>query len=157
MLESQPTTSALPDLDDSWLDATDRPQIVVNGPESPVEQIKVVLGALVVANQRKPTLFVQQGRLVRVVRDEWGRPFIQKVTSAWLRGYLMRTLRWVVREEPKGPKDGEPFYRDVLPPPLIVRDIYGHGDWPFPPPGDMRHRPTPNQASNGGLSDANQF
>jgi primase-polymerase (primpol)-like protein len=89
------------------------------------------LAALVRAQQKNPTIFVQSGRLKRISRDESKRPLLQTIGEAELTGALARSANYY---RLKKEKDG---YAQVpiTPPRDVVKDIlsFKSEEWPFPP------------------------
>jgi hypothetical protein len=73
-----------------------------------------------------PALFQRGDQLVRARVDEEGRPKIQVVSDAALRGRLAREIIWL-GPGMRGPK--------IIPPPdITVKDIQARSDWPGIPP-----------------------
>ena len=88
-------------------------RIIVNG-STLHEMTEAGLNALKLTNAPR-RLFIRAGEMVRVVTDEDGRPAIQRLDDAAVRGELDRAASWV-----RLIRDGE----IVLPPPLdVVRDL----------------------------------
>jgi hypothetical protein len=82
------------------------------------------LDALQQAND-PPVLFVRGGDLVRVRRDENGRPRIERVGETLLRHRLSRVSEFVgLSWRERRPK---------VPPLQVVQDILAFEEWPFPP------------------------
>jgi hypothetical protein len=106
----------------SDMNADGLPDITVNNRQLR-ETSDEVIGALVEANQ-PPELFVRGGALVRVRVNEKGRPIIQAMLAAALRGRIARCTN-CMRESKSG-------QHDVSPPEDVVNDILSLGVWPFP-------------------------
>lgn len=96
--------------------------VVTNRPMPAVTQ-----EALAALEQRNvpPALFVRSGAVVRVRTDERGRPVIDTVTEAMLRGRMARTAMWF-----RAVAENE--VRHIAPPEEVVRDALAFGRWPFP-------------------------
>lgn len=104
-------------------DPTAPPQIGVTGRR--MREISAdALSALALANL-PPQLFVRGGELARVSPDERGRPLIERLGEASLRGVMARVADFV--------KVGGGDYVHIPPPLDIVRDVLTLGKWPFPP------------------------
>jgi Bifunctional DNA primase/polymerase, N-terminal/Primase C terminal 1 (PriCT-1) len=79
-----------------------------------------------VAKNSPPFVFVRTAALVRVRRDERGRPLIELLRDAAWRGILDRVANFVSGGNDAGPAP--------VPPPLdVVADLLTLGDWPVPP------------------------
>jgi hypothetical protein len=85
---------------------------------------QAALDALLRANV-PPTLFVREGKIVRVTRNEKGRPKIQYVDVDILRGCMTRSATFV--------KLSGRQYANVAPPQEVVRDVLSMSATAFPP------------------------
>ena len=92
------------------------------------------LAALAAAND-PPELYVRSGTLARVRRDERGRPLVEVVGEAALRGRMARVAAFVRRA-----KGGESY--PTPPPRETVADLLALGGWPFPPLVGVTEAPT---------------
>lgn len=96
------------------------------------------IAALVAAND-PPVVFVRGGGLARVRRDEEGRPVLDVLGSAELRGRLARVANFV---RVKSTKDGSEN-NSVTPPLELAQDILALGEWPdLPPLSGVTRAPT---------------
>ena len=99
-----------------------RPLIVVSN--RPLRDVSnEALGAIEAAND-PPSFFVRSGALSRVRLDEKGRPIIDAVDTAMMRGRLTRVADFVKRS-------GE-VENHVTPPLEVAQDIMAIGSWSFP-------------------------
>lgn len=97
-----------------------------------------IIRALVEALERSnvpPCLFVRSGELVRVRRDEKGRPLIERVGEAELRVRIAAVARTVTIN-----KDKVEIDKPVAP--VHVKMILALGTWPFPPLEAVTEIPT---------------
>jgi len=83
-----------------------------------------VLAELTTRND-PPVLFVRGGELVRVIRDEDGRPRIDPMDRAKLRYRLSEVAHFV--------RAGKEITTYEPPPQVLVDSIQGRGEWPLPP------------------------
>lgn len=97
-----------------------RPCVVSNNRQLP-EITADALAALAAAND-PPTLFAQQGALVRIVADEYGRRSVQPIERDALTYHLARAADWE-KQSARGSTA-------VAPPEVVVRDILAS---PLPP------------------------
>ncbi|HOC85121.1 MAG TPA: hypothetical protein PKJ67_10975, partial [Methanoculleus sp.] len=106
-----------------------RPKIVLND-KVLNEKTAEAIDALQVMND-PPRLFVRAGRIVRVERDEHGRPVIQSLNKAAVRGELDRAAHWVLF---KPDKDKEVIETYVTPGEAIAEDLMERppGEWGLP-------------------------
>jgi hypothetical protein len=77
-----------------------------------------------IAANASPKLFVRAGAIARVRTDEKGRPIIEPVTDAALRGAVSRSANFYFRTDDK--------VRHVSPPLDVTRDILARGEWGLP-------------------------
>jgi len=79
-----------------------------------------------------PRLFVRSGQIVRIDRDERGRPVIKSLNRAAVRGEIDRAARWYVV---KSTKEGVPVEIDKTPPLYIAEDLLERPpeEWTLPP------------------------
>lgn len=106
-----------------------RPKIVLND-KVLNEKTAEAIDALQVMND-PPRLFVRAGRIVRVERDEHGRPVIQTLNKAAVRGELDRAAHWVLF---KPDKDKEVIETYVTPGEAIAEDLMERppSEWGLP-------------------------
>lgn len=98
------------------------PEIVAN--RRPLRDVTAnALGALEAAN-RPPALFMRSGAPARVRRDEEGRPLVEQVSEAGMRGALARAANFC--------KVSDRGTSHVAPPLEVVRDLLALPAWPFP-------------------------
>jgi hypothetical protein len=76
-----------------------------------------------------PQTFVRTGSLIRVLTDEYGRPILDVLQEAHVRGALTRVADFITQRL----VGGELAARHCSPPEDVVRDILVRGRWPFPP------------------------
>ena len=100
------------------------PSIVVTDRHMP-EMSSEAFAALVTAND-PPKIFVRGGRLVRVLLTENGRPYIDDLSEAALKGQLARCAKYFALG--RGGKR-----RATEPPKSVVVDILASGEWDLPP------------------------
>ena len=107
-----------------------RPKIVLND-KVLNEKTSEAIDALQVMND-PPRLFVRAGRIVRVERDEHGRPVIQTLNKAAVRGELDRAAHWVLFKPDKGKEVIETY---VTPGEAIAEDLMERppSEWGLPP------------------------
>jgi hypothetical protein len=99
------------------------PNIIINN--RPLREISAdALEALLLANH-PPCIFVRSGSLVRFRQNEKGRPLIEPLYEAALRGRLTRVADFqrLIQE----------MSVHVSPPKDVVQDILSLGTWPLPP------------------------
>ncbi|MHC1626856.1 MAG: hypothetical protein ACXQTN_05910, partial [Methanoculleaceae archaeon] len=79
-----------------------------------------------------PRLFVRSGQIVRIDRDEQGRPVIRALNKAAVRGEIDRAARWYVV---KNTKDGVSVEIDKTPPLYVAEDLLERPpeEWTLPP------------------------
>ena len=89
------------------------------------EESRDVLDALYELTQFRPQIFQRGGHLVRIVVDEKGNPYIDKMDEAGLRGICSRCSDFV-RVSKLGDRT------EIAPPLDVIRDILSLKQWEFP-------------------------
>jgi hypothetical protein len=89
----------------------------------PLREITDDALAALVAENSPPAVFVRRGALVRVRRDEHGRPFVESLTETVLRHRLARVADFV-----RTAKDGKT--RHISPPRDVTADVLALATWP---------------------------
>jgi Bifunctional DNA primase/polymerase, N-terminal/Primase C terminal 1 (PriCT-1) len=108
--------------------STDIPAVILNNNRPLRELTADALGHWVTRNT-PPTTFVRSGTLTRVRPDEHGRPIIDALGEAHVRGVLTRTMNFYNLFE----SEEEGVVEVHRPPPLeVVRDILALGQWAMP-------------------------
>lgn len=103
----------------------EKPEITVGGRYLP-NVAGDTLAALDVANQTTPTLFVRDGKIAHIQRDEHQRPTISQTSKDDLLVHAARAARWK-RLDARSHK-----MHKVSPPDEVLRYIMARGSWPFP-------------------------
>jgi hypothetical protein len=101
----------------------EKPQIVRTGKQLH-EVAQEALDALKAGND-PPSLLVRSGELVRLISDESGRPRVEALSDAALRGRLTRAADFFRCNEGGS-------LSPIDPPVGVVRDIMALGEWSFP-------------------------
>jgi len=99
-----------------------KPTIITNMHEDWDDLLEQVFAELVRINAPDPEVFQRGVQLVRVRVDEDGRPLIEPMTEASLRGHLARTMLWKMRDELG-------FYKAVPPPVAVVKNLMSRKEW----------------------------
>lgn len=104
------------------VDEDGRPAIVLG--DRPLRDVSDDAFRILAEANDPPTVFVRGGRLVLVRRDEHGRPLIERMGDAHVRGRLTRIANFV-----KPTKEGD---RHVSPPDDVIADLIVRGEWRLP-------------------------
>jgi hypothetical protein len=99
-----------------------KPIIMTNVHKDWDDLLEQVFAELVQINSPDPEVFQRGVQLVRVRVDEEGRPLIEPMTEASLRGHLARTMLWKMRDELG-------FYKAVPPPVAVVKNLMSRKEW----------------------------
>ncbi len=100
------------------------PQIIITGKQLS-EKTSMSLEALK-RNNDPPQLFVREGALCRIRKNERNEPSIDVLNESAVRGILARSACWYKENERGG-------LTDISPPMDVVRDVLALGDLDFPP------------------------
>lgn len=111
-----------PDIEPGTAAGPSRPCITVTN--RPLRQISDEALEVLRATNDPPRLFVRAASLARTRRDELGRPIVETVTEAMLRGMLTRAADFF-RETRSG-------RQHVTPSDDLVRNLLAREAWPFP-------------------------
>ena len=103
-----------------------QPSIVTNNRN--LHEVSAEAWKALEAKNTPPKIFVRSAHLVRRVFDEHGRPVIERVSEAALRGALARSAIFLRKKSMKD-KGGA---TKISPPIDIVQDIASLGQWSFP-------------------------
>jgi hypothetical protein len=96
-------------------------EIITNG--RPLREITAEAFETLMLMNEPPEIFVRHGRLVRVRRDEKGRPFVEELQETHVRHHLARVAEFV--------RVGDKGVRSVVqPPPVVVGDLLAMPAWP---------------------------
>lgn len=107
--------------------APELPSIVVSNRQLP-EVTDDVVQALAASNE-PPYLFVQAGRLVRVMFNEFGNPAIERADLGSMRGMMARAANFYRVGKDKNDVEHR---AGITPPVAYVDDLLKLGHWPFP-------------------------
>jgi hypothetical protein len=98
------------------------PDILSNN--RPLRDVTEDAVAALQAGNSPESIFVRSGSLTRVRTDENGRPLIERLHEAQVRGHLARVANFM--------KTTEKGRVHVAPPDVVVQDVMAMGAWPFP-------------------------
>lgn len=118
------------DLDQVDQDDTERPKIIVAGQLRDV--CRDALAALALAYKDNPSIFVRDSNLVKVTRDEHGKPVIAELGIAELRNLLTKSANYFKLRKVPHTEEFEPVH--VSPPREIAESLlaFEATEYPFP-------------------------
>ena len=99
-----------------------KPTIITNVHEDWHDLVEQVFNELVAADAPAPEIFQRGIQLVRVRIDDDGRPSIEPMSEASLKGHLAQTMLWLRR------KDGTLV--PVQPPAAVIKLLMARKEWP---------------------------